>query len=743
MADPGLRSGVGLPSQQGQKHDLQKDQKQPHVNNADRTTQSLLNSYIYDYLIKKDYCEAARAFGREAQVQTLVRSQEETNSLAKRHKRMSPVAVKHEGISNNESSDENMNVNNGNLDSFSSSSAPPPPPILPIDSAGGFLIEWWNVFWDIYNARRGQGSEPAKAYMSHISNLRKKSRLNLQEIQKNSLHTGNTSHPYANASFPHDPANAMGQQIDSSQFHQGAGGLNDRNQHLMRQAMLNNQSRETFPPTAAQLQQLKQLHYRQLQSVQQQQKQHQQKKTPQSGSTPQMQNTTSQPTTHDTHPPKQQGPISDFRSIPSSPKTEGAPSNAQFRPSLPATPNGSVPQSNPLYDTTGLNGGQYPVAQNSAQPLLHEINFASNRNPHLKQGGAVPSSTLPQQQKSLDKPKPAQQPSTGQFSGNQMNQYGFSNSPYSQNMLYNFNGNANPSRLNPALKNYMEELKLLEQQNKKRLLLVSQEKERKGYTSASPDRPLSQTITESSVAKTKSTTPKSTDTPTETTTSPVKVSTKNSNTTENLNGINESNMPMLQNGLPLRASGDHPSNYSNLIENSSTSDTNNADNGMDVMGNWQLQQTHSSRPTPNASSPLDVRSKQKPSSANSNAPTPAPTVNTTNPESSTNEATSVGPALEPSQGANVHKSDSELDNQNQSGKSNPDTSATPSAPTESTTVATKSSDNQLLDVGNSTDIDAALLNDFDFDKFLKDTSTGDDLGFGLFNLPDNEDSTAA
>lgn len=41
-------------------------------------------------------------------------------------------------------------------------------PFIPIDIEGGFLAEWWSIFWDMFAARQGRpSSENASNFIAH------------------------------------------------------------------------------------------------------------------------------------------------------------------------------------------------------------------------------------------------------------------------------------------------------------------------------------------------------------------------------------------------------------------------------------------------------------------------------------------------------------------------------------------------------------------------------------------------
>ncbi|TVU21572.1 hypothetical protein EJB05_31218 [Eragrostis curvula] len=90
----------------------------------------MLDSYIYDYLLKRNLQNTAKAFEAEAQV----------------------------------------------------SSAP-----VSIDAPGGFLFEWWSVFWDIFIARTNdKHSDAATSYLESIK-ARERTQLPQQQIQMQQL----------------------------------------------------------------------------------------------------------------------------------------------------------------------------------------------------------------------------------------------------------------------------------------------------------------------------------------------------------------------------------------------------------------------------------------------------------------------------------------------------------------------------------------------------------------------------
>ncbi|ONH66970.1 Transcriptional activator FLO8 [Cyberlindnera fabianii] len=98
-----------------------------YVNDLKSTnSKQLLNAYVYDFLIKSSLSRTAQSFIKEADIPTGA-------STAKAVKR------------------------------------PPQKDLLPLaislDAPQGFLYEWWQIFWDVFNARthRGSGAPPLSA----------------------------------------------------------------------------------------------------------------------------------------------------------------------------------------------------------------------------------------------------------------------------------------------------------------------------------------------------------------------------------------------------------------------------------------------------------------------------------------------------------------------------------------------------------------------------------------------------
>ncbi|EEB09236.1 transcription factor [Schizosaccharomyces japonicus yFS275] len=108
----------------------------------------LLNFYIYDYFVKNKFEGAAKAFLDEAKVQ-LQNGQD--NGVKKPETledslQISKVEAKHNPTDSYPNETNAGNSVNANTDNISVSRRP-------IDIPGGFLIEWWDFFWDVFSSR--------------------------------------------------------------------------------------------------------------------------------------------------------------------------------------------------------------------------------------------------------------------------------------------------------------------------------------------------------------------------------------------------------------------------------------------------------------------------------------------------------------------------------------------------------------------------------------------------------------
>lgn len=130
--------------------------------------QRLLNAYIFDYLVKQSYRDTARAFQKETDIPTI--SDEEAK---RRADASDPPNSTLGGALDSNLKRQGKEARTNGVDRPSSSSPNPESPKLvnadiDINVEGGFLAEWWTIFWDMFAARQGRPSSiPAASFMAH------------------------------------------------------------------------------------------------------------------------------------------------------------------------------------------------------------------------------------------------------------------------------------------------------------------------------------------------------------------------------------------------------------------------------------------------------------------------------------------------------------------------------------------------------------------------------------------------
>lgn len=92
-----------------------------------------LNTYIYDYFLRNQHYDIARAMHQSSNMELLTQKQ---------------------------SPGQRQNQTNGVDDMDTDRPKDLPEPVMNSDG-GPFLQDWWFQFWDIYNSRRNAGSKPS------------------------------------------------------------------------------------------------------------------------------------------------------------------------------------------------------------------------------------------------------------------------------------------------------------------------------------------------------------------------------------------------------------------------------------------------------------------------------------------------------------------------------------------------------------------------------------------------------
>ncbi|KAF4995363.1 hypothetical protein FGRMN_5147 [Fusarium graminum] len=388
---------------------------------ANDNQRSVLNTYIYEYFIRMGMYDCARS---------LLSSDQQVNVLK-------------DGA--NRRRDENGNLINGvgedpmdtdskdDIDSKLPEDLPPPKLPMPASDTS-FLYEWFSVFWDIYYAQRAKsGNNTINQYVQHTQELLRQMRPEMSQQQQYQM---------------------------MRNMQNGGMAMNMKQGNLARAAMANNQNNP--------------------QMMLQQAKQNQMQRDP-SGMDGQNRPTSPPSGDNAPSPSKRQ-------------RIDGAP----FNPNQPGAmmPNGRPGQ--------GMPGQQIPGGPNTA--AAQQILTANGINPH---------SLHPQQlQNFANAPPAAQQKSIATYSQNLQQHHGtqmggkqMPNVPQGQgspmmaqgpdgtalNAFYNPGEMGGPGGIRPgpggpqngggsnhALQDYQMQLMLLEQQNKKRLMMARQEQDTVG-----------------------------------------------------------------------------------------------------------------------------------------------------------------------------------------------------------------------------------------------------------------------
>jgi hypothetical protein len=157
-------SALALANNPGHPGSKQLNQEESH----DLHNEVQLNSYIYDHLLKNGFYQAARGLMNETTLLLVNNPREESspnqdgdgNSLLPRRAttlKRSQSSMDHP----NSSPNDKPNGKSPGSGSNSPHNANSDLPAADIPLTGGFLREWWGVFWDIYAAR---GGHPASAF---------------------------------------------------------------------------------------------------------------------------------------------------------------------------------------------------------------------------------------------------------------------------------------------------------------------------------------------------------------------------------------------------------------------------------------------------------------------------------------------------------------------------------------------------------------------------------------------------
>ena len=359
--------------------------RQPMVHD-NASNRSLLNTYIYEYFLRYDMYDCARA----------ILNSDENVKVQKAGRR-----DEHGNLLGNGVGDDPMDTDNKDeLDAKRPEGLPAPnvPTVLP-DSC--FLFEWFCVFWDMFNAQKTPAGKAQNSMVGQYVNHTQNQSRNKQYQQQDMLRQ-------MRPDFANNQMNMMRMQQN--------GGLNmmKPGNNLPRTAMANSQ---TNPQT--------------MQLLQQKQGQMQRDPSAVDGMGQR---------------PASPGGADNAPSPSKRPRLDGGP----FNPNAPGMmPNGRPAQGMP---------GQQTYAQNLQQ----------HHNAQLPNKGPMPNVSGPQAQGS---PMLAQGPELNAF-------YNADNMAGPNGMRPGGpGGNQAAGASNHALQDYQMQLMLLEQQNKKRLMMARQEQD--------------------------------------------------------------------------------------------------------------------------------------------------------------------------------------------------------------------------------------------------------------------------
>ncbi|KAF8474300.1 hypothetical protein BDZ91DRAFT_355188 [Kalaharituber pfeilii] len=234
----------------------------PNMHNGQGMSQmnekSNLNTYIYDYFLKNHMYDCAQAILREGDVHT--NGSRRTSPSRRPQKHDADGSVMTNGM------DETMESADGSAprkteDGEDSKPEFPLPSVLRDCPQGCFLFDWWCLFWDIFGIRTGhKGSAQAAQYLTNTQRIRQQQeQLMLQGLRnpQQALLQGQVpssvmnpgpgyQNPMLRQGFPNGVM--VGQDVP------GGMGAENKQQHLVRQALMNNNKRG---PPAQQLNALK------------------------------------------------------------------------------------------------------------------------------------------------------------------------------------------------------------------------------------------------------------------------------------------------------------------------------------------------------------------------------------------------------------------------------------------------------------------------------------------------------
>ncbi|KAF4629675.1 hypothetical protein G7Y89_g8470 [Cudoniella acicularis] len=397
--------------------------RQPMPVNDNQRSQ--LNTYIYEYFLRNGMYDCARS---------LLNSDQPMNVLKE-----SPGRRRDDNGSNGTDEggdgDSKDDIDSKRPDDL-------PLPNLPKECPEScFLYEWWCLFWDMFNAQRGKGE--GRAVMQYVNHTQAQSRERQQAHQQMLRGLRNDMMPGYQQMMMRNQPNGM-----------------NINQNELRQKAIQNNRNAT--PGQLQMQALAQ------------QKQNQMQRDPSDGNNQQR--------------PQSPGSAENAPSPSKRPRLDGTPFNPQQMPNGRGQPQGMPQQVGDSGPSNAIQAAHMQLT-NGIEPnsltAQQFQNMPGGANANTARNLAGYQAALTQQQAGQMPVKPMQNPGGPQNQGSPM----MSQGPDGGSIANYYNpGDIGPNGMrgpgnqangtgNHALQDYQMQLMLLEQQNKKRLMMARQEQD--------------------------------------------------------------------------------------------------------------------------------------------------------------------------------------------------------------------------------------------------------------------------
>lgn len=164
------------------------------MDSAAANSREILNAYIYDFLLKSGLNSSAAAFFKEANL---------------------PIIRDNEKVS-----DRYFLLNSKEL----------PKSQMTIDTPQGFISEWWQVFWDIFNSRTGRPCTNNANQYSHFATMKQNTnQMNAANPQQPPVHNQSTDSSWNQRSFF---SRQTPQNLQDQQNPQNMPNLQQQQQHI-------------------------------------------------------------------------------------------------------------------------------------------------------------------------------------------------------------------------------------------------------------------------------------------------------------------------------------------------------------------------------------------------------------------------------------------------------------------------------------------------------------------------------